>query len=356
MPSPSSSLYRLLRPLLFRLDAERAHGLALATARLASALPGSSRLVGFGRQPAPRLGQRLFGCTVPSPVGLAAGLDKDAVGIPFWFACGCGFVEVGTVTPRAQAGNPRPRLFRHPRQESLQNALGFNNSGLAALRRRLRHYPFQRPVLVNLGKNRDTPLTRAADDYLELVTGLADRCDAFVINLSSPNTPGLRELERAGAIGRLVERLAPSAGRPLLVKLSPDQPPAAAVAAARTALDAGASGIVLTNTTTDYSLIPAATSVGGLSGRVLAARSYALLRAVAAEVPADTLLISVGGVDSGAEAWRRLAAGARLVELYTALVYHGPGVIRRIEEDLVRRMERQGIERLDELVGRELRA
>lgn len=356
MPSSPASLYRLLRPLLFRLDAERAHRLALVAARLASALAGSRRSSSPRRAPDPRLLQHLFARPVPSPVGLAAGLDKDAVGIPFWFARGCGFVEVGTVTPRPQPGNPRPRLFRHLRHQSLQNALGFNNAGLAALRRRLRRYPFARPVLVNLGKNRDTPLERAADDYLALVAGLEDRCDGFVVNLSSPNTPGLRELERADAVGRLVEPLARSSARPLLVKLSPDQTAADAVAATHAALAAGAAGLVLTNTTTDYRLVPGAQSFGGLSGQVLAERSYALLRAVAAEVPADTLLISVGGVDSGAEAWRRLAAGARLVELYTALVYHGPGLIRRIEEDLVRRMEREGIERLDQLIGREWQA
>lgn len=356
MPSSPASLYRLLRPLLFRLDAERAHGLALVVVRLASGMARLRRSPQPRRAPDPRLHQHLFGRAVPSPVGLAAGLDKDAVGIPFWFARGCGFVEIGTVTPRPQAGNPRPRLFRHVRHHSLQNALGFNNAGLAALRQRLRDHPFPRPVLVNLGKNRDTPLERAADDYLTLITALEDRCDAFVVNLSSPNTPGLRRLERADTVGRLVEPLASRTARPLLVKLSPDQAPVDAVAAARTALAAGASGLVLTNTTTDYTLIPEARSFGGLSGRVLAERSYALLRAVAAGVPTDTLLISVGGVDSGAEAWRRLAAGARLVELYTGLVYHGPGLIRRIEEALMRRMEREGIERLDQLVGRERRA
>ncbi|MGH9379817.1 MAG: quinone-dependent dihydroorotate dehydrogenase [Thermoanaerobaculia bacterium] len=354
MPSSPSTLYRALRPLLFRLDAERAHRLALAAVRGLSAAPPLLRFTGSAGAPDARLAQQLLGRGVPSPLGLAAGLDKDAVGIPFWFACGFGFVEVGTVTRRPQAGNPRPRLFRHPGLESLQNALGFNNAGLEALRRRLRDHPFERPVLVNLGKGRDTPLERAADDYLALVEGLEDRCDAFVVNLSSPNTPGLRELERSGAVGRLTGQLVRATRRPLLVKLSPDQPTADAVAAAREVLAAGASGIVLTNTTTDYSLIPGARSVGGLSGRVLAERSYALLRAVAAEVPPSTLLVSVGGVDSAAEVWRRLAAGARLVELYTALVYHGPSLIRRLEEDLLRRMEREGVEHLDQLVGRDL--
>ena len=344
-------MYQHLRRWLFHLDAERAHDLVLSGLRWVEPVPALRRGLLRGPRPHSRLQQTWRGISFPSPVGLAAGLDKNGVAIRSWFAAGFGFVEVGTVTPIAQRGNPRPRLLRHLEAESLQNAMGFNNAGLAALSRRLRGYPFARPVFVNIGKNRDTPLERAADDYRLLAEKLTHRADAFVVNVSSPNTPGLRALESEASVEALLSAVLEVTDRPVLLKLSPDQPTERIVEVARRSLEAGASGLVLTNTTTDYGLIEGAKPLGGLSGRVLRARSYEVLCAVAAGVPGGTLLISVGGVDSGEEVWRRITAGASLVELYTALIYHGPMLLREIQRHLLARLDEHGYEHISEAIG-----
>ena len=339
-------IYRTLRPLLFSLDAERAHRLTMGGLRLASRVA----------HPAPRLdsrlAQNLWGREFPCPVGLAAGMDKDAEAVNSFVFIGLGFIEVGTVTPLAQPGNARPRLMRHVGARSLQNWLGFNNAGLRAMRSRLeRLYPLSVPLGVNVGRNKATPDERAEDDYAKVVEGLDGWCDFFVINVSSPNTPGLRDLQEETRLRSLVELLAAMTRRPLLVKLAPDLLPGQAVRLAGAALAGGAAGLVLCNTTTDYELIAGAPAQGGLSGRVLAARSFEVLREVAAEVPDETVLVSVGGIDSGAEAYRRLRAGARLLELYTGLVFEGPGLPRRIARQLVELMDRDGAAQLSDVVG-----
>src|SRR5690349_15419310 len=259
----------------------------------------------------PRLHQTLFGRDFPNPVGLAAGFDKDAVAVRAMPALGFGFVEVGTVTPLPQPGNPKPRLFRHPAERSLQNALGFNNGGMAALRRHLEGvYPFSLPLGVNVGKNKATPPERSLDDYETLIRGLHDLCDYLVVNLSSPNTPGLRDLQNEEFVRTLLGLAAGITAKPILVKIAPDLAPIQAVALAGTAVEAGAAGIIATNTTIDYSLIPGAKDFGGLSGRVLREKSFGVFEAVARALFGKTVLISVGGIDSGAEAYRRLRAGA----------------------------------------------
>ena len=339
-------IYRTLRPLLFWLDAERAHRLTMAGLRLASRVPRPATRLDS------RLAQTLWGREFPGPVGLAAGMDKNATAVNSFVFMGLGFIEVGTVTPLAQPGNPRPRLIRHVSERSLQNWLGFNNAGLRAMRSRLeRLYPLVVPLGVNIGRNKATPDERAEDDYAKVVEGLDGWCDFFVVNVSSPNTPGLRNLQDETRLRSLVELLAGMTERPLLVKLAPDLPPGRAARLASAALAGGAAGLVLCNTTTDYDLIAGAASQGGLSGRVLAARSLELLREVAAEVPVETVLVSVGGIDSGAEAYRRLRAGARLLELYTGLVFEGPGLPRRIARELVELMDRDGATRLSDVIG-----
>ena len=351
MKHPGKPMYQHLRPWLFHLDAERAHDLVLSGLRWLEPLSPLRRGLLRGPRPDPRLKQSWRGLTFPSPVGLAAGLDKNAVAIRSWFAAGFGFVEVGTVTPKPQRGNPRPRLLRHAEAESLQNAMGFNNAGLGAMSRRLRGHPFERPVFVNIGKNRDTSLERAADDYRLLAQELSDQVDGFVVNISSPNTPGLRDLEKAASVEALLTAVLEVTDRPVLLKLSPDQDTDRIVEIASRSLEAGASGLVLTNTTTDYGSLPGAKPFGGLSGRVLQARSFEVLCAVAAGVPEGTLLISVGGVDSGEEVWRRLTAGATLVELYTALIYHGPMLLHDIQDHLLSRLDETGYENIGAAIG-----
>jgi dihydroorotate dehydrogenase len=355
MPAPPPG-YRLLRPLLFRLDPERSHALAMAALRLAGGVPGLLPWMARRRTIAdPRLAQTLFGRRFPNPVGLAAGFDKDAVALAALPALGLGFAEVGTVTPHPQAGNPRPRLFRHSGAESLQNAMGFNNAGIEALRRRLAAlYPLPFPVGVNLGKGRATAVEAALGDYEVLVHGLAGLCDYLVVNLSSPNTPGLRDLQNERFVRAVLAMAGANTAKPLLVKLSPDLEPSAAADLAEVAVEAGAAGIVATNTTTDYGLIPGARPFGGLSGAVLREKSHQVLRAIAGRLRGRAVLIAAGGIDSGAEAYRRIRAGASLVQVYTALVYQGPSLARRINEELLALLARDGLGSIGEAVGKDL--
>ncbi len=353
---PSSPGYARLRKLLFRLDPETSHGLAMSALRAAAAVPGLVRRLARRAEVAdPRLAQELFGRTFLNPVGLAAGFDKDAVALRGWPALGFGCVEVGTVTPWPQAGNPRPRLFRFAEAASLQNAMGFNNQGMDALERRLsrlrRHGPAPLPLGINLGKNKATPPSGALADYEVLVRRLAGFCDYLVVNLSSPNTPGLRDLQNEAFVRALLAMATGITARPVLVKLAPDLDLGAAVDLAETAVAAGAAGIVATNTTIEYGLLPGAKDFGGLSGKVLQEKSYRMLQALAARLFGRTILVSAGGIATGEEAYRRLRAGASLVQIYTGLIYEGPGLPRRINEELLRSMDRDGVKTIGELIG-----
>jgi dihydroorotate dehydrogenase len=356
-------IYSALRPLLFRCDPERAHGLGMAALRLSQSLPGAvALLAGHYRVAHPALRQTLFGCDFANPVGLAAGFDKNAEVVRALPGLGFGFAEVGTVTPLAQSGNPRPRLFRHAAQRSLQNALGFNNEGLAAIRLRLAaaarqgtapeacRYPL--PLGLNLGKGRATPPTAALGDYEALLRQLGDLADYLVVNLSSPNTPGLRDLQNESFLRDLMQIALAVTRTPVLVKLSPDLAPPAAADLAATAVEAGAAGIVATNTSTDYSLLPSARDTGGLSGQVLRQKSWQIFAAIASRLRGSgSVLISVGGIDSGAEAYRRLRAGASLVQLYTGLIYEGPSLPRRINRELLALLTRDGFTHLAQAIG-----
>ncbi|HKI00899.1 MAG TPA: quinone-dependent dihydroorotate dehydrogenase [Thermoanaerobaculia bacterium] len=346
-------LYPALRSLLFRLDSETAHGLGMGALEALQALPGAAGLLARRNLvAAPALRQTLFGREFLNPVGLAAGFDKDAAAVRAMPALGFGFVEVGTVTPLPQPGNPRPRLFRHPAEQSLQNALGFNNGGMAALRARLEKlHPFVLPLGVNVGKNKATPPERALADYETLIRGLHDVCDYLVVNLSSPNTPGLRDLQNEEFVSTLLGLAARITAKPVLVKIAPDLEPAQAVVLSETAVEAGAAGVIATNTTIDYSLLSGAKDFGGISGRVLREKSFRIFEAVAKALFDKAVLISVGGIDSGAEAYRRLRAGASLVQVYTGLIYEGPGLPRRINEELLRLMERDGVKGIGEVIG-----
>jgi dihydroorotate dehydrogenase len=350
--------YPALRRSLFQLDPETGHRLGMAALRAVQAVPGLPNTLARRQLVVdPRLYQTLFGCEFPNPVGLAAGFDKDAVAVRAMPALGFGFLEVGTVTPLPQPGNPRPRLFRHPAERSLQNALGFNNGGLEALRARLaRLHPFSLPLGVNLGKNKATPPENALSDYETLIRGLHEVCDYLVVNLSSPNTPGLRDLQNEEFLRTLFGVAKGITAKPILVKIAPDLEPAQAVALCEVAVEAGAAGIIATNTTVDYTLLPGAKPFGGLSGEVLREKSFQIFEAVAKALFGRTVLINVGGIDSGAEAYRRLRAGASLVQLYTALIYEGPSLPRRINEELLGLMERDGVKSICEIIGLERRS
>ena len=344
---------KALHKTLLHLEPEMAHDRAIDAMRLAQMgglplwwLRGSCRVADA------RLEQTLWGESFGNPLGLAAGYDKNAQVIHALAALGFGFLEVGTVTPLPQRGNPRPRVFRHPRQRSLQNALGFNNLGGAAMETQLRRQsPFPVPVGVNIGKNKDTSAEEAPRDYETLVDRLGSYASYLVVNVSSPNTPGLRDLQRQETVIDLVGRCRERTEKPVLVKLAPDLEDGEIVELSQGCVEAGAAGLVVTNTTIDYALVPGIEARGGLSGRVLKSRSFEVLQLVSREVGGDTCLISVGGVESAADVEARLKAGANLVQIYTSLIYEGPFLIKRILEDLLERMDRDGVHNLTEWVG-----
>jgi dihydroorotate dehydrogenase len=331
-------IYPLLRPLFFSLPTEHAHALALATLHRAHSL-GLVR----ARVADPRSAVALLGLQFPNRVGLAAGFDKNARYIDALGALGFGFVEVGTVTPRPQPGQPRPRLFRVTESAALINRMGFPNEGAAAVAARLARRRFAGVCGVNIGKNAATPIASAIDDYLECFQIVAPHADYVAINVSSPNTAGLRQLEEAEQLQpiatALVEarrQLQGAAARrvPLLVKVSPDLPPADLVRSARLACEAGIDGIIATNTTLNRSGIATRwrAHAGGLSGaplRPLALQAVQLLRtALGASVP----IIAAGGIDSARHARDAFDAGADLVQIYTGLIYRGPGLVDDIVE------------------------
>ena len=349
--------YDQIKPLLFRLDPERAHALGMGALKTLSAFPTCVRMIAkrtFVDHPVLR--QEIFGRTFANPVGLAAGFDKDADAIGAMPALGFGFTEVGTVTPRPQPGNPKPRLFRHIDEQAIQNAMGFNNQGSWHMIQQLKkHRFFDYPVGINIGKNKATPETEALRDYETLFRAFKDHGTYIVINISSPNTPGLRDLQNETFI-REVFRIGQSiTKRPILLKIAPDMEPDTAVALCRTAVEAGASGIIATNTTVDYSLVADPKDIGGISGRPLREKSYELFRAVAQALYGQTLLISVGGIDTAEEAYRRIRAGASLVQIYTGLIYRGPSLAKEINEGLIRLIKADGFGHISEAIGADIR-
>lgn len=344
----SRKLWQMLRPLAFRLDPEQAHNLTLQLLAQWSAL-FRGELTASDVARAPDLAVNLMGLDFPNPIGLAAGLDKDAVAIPAWQALGFGFIEVGTVTAHPQPGNPRPRLWRLPDDAAIVNRMGFNNAGAAALAQRLERLRsrqlLQVPLGVNLGKSKITPPEDAAADYRRSFEHVGALADYVVVNISSPNTPGLRDLQRVDEVARIVAAIQTpnqqlTRPRPLLVKLAPDLADDDAIACARAALEAGCAGLILTNTTIQFDGLVSATDgmSGGLSGRPLLARSTELLRKVREAVGSKPVLIGVGGIMSPADAAAKLAAGANLIQIYSGLIYRGPGLVRELaQSSLLRR-------------------
>ena len=341
--------YALVRPLLFRLDAEDAHEHTLALAAWVARSPALTALARalVGAVPDPRLARRVMGLDFPSPIGLAAGLDKNGVAIDLWAALGFGFVEVGTVTPGAgQPGNDRPRLARVVEDRALVNRMGFNNAGVDALVERLRARRTRIPVGANLGKAKLTPNERALDDYLVGLRAVWAHVDYVTINVSSPNTPNLRDLQAVESLGPLLRALVDEAGRlaaqgdgrrrPLVLKVSPDLADDDLDAVADVAVAAGVDGVMATNTTIRRELLSRRPPIeGGVSGAPLRPRAQACVERLAARLAGRAALIGVGGIGDGPSAAARLMAGADLVQVYSALVFEGPGLVARIQRHLL---------------------
>jgi dihydroorotate dehydrogenase len=388
-PEPASSatgagtstgaLYRRwVAPLLARdegADAEQLSSLTLAALAQASLRRDwpfvSGSLAGLGaelQRRDHRLEQTLFGCRFANPVGLAAGFDKNAVAAGIWHLFGFGFAELGTITWHPQPGNPRPRLFRLAKERAALNRMGFNNDGAQAVKRNLERQrlplPGQRPAVLglNLGKSKITSLELAPDDYASSLELLSPLADYVVINVSSPNTPGLRDLQDAVQLRRLVERLRRlSACPPLLVKIAPDLEDDAIDTIARLAYEEGLAGVIAVNTSVnrlglENRRLPQtgrtlAEEAGGLSGAPLRGRALEVIRRLRATAGPALPLIGVGGIDSPEAAWERITAGASLIQLYTGWIYEGPGLVPAILEGLGDQLDRHGCSHLTEVVG-----
>jgi dihydroorotate dehydrogenase len=333
-------------PLLFRLDAERAHGLTIA------ALAAWGRAGTPAAATVPSLPVTVAGLHFPNPIGLAAGVDKDGRAIPGFFGLGFGSVEIGTLTPLAQPGNPRPRIFRLVEDRAIINRLGFNNGGLDAALPRARPAKRGGVLGINVGANKDAS-DRIAD-YVHGITRAAPLADYITINISSPNTPGLRDLQHGAALRDLLAACTAAKGStPIFLKVAPDLDPAAIDDIARAALDARIDALIVNNTTITRPNLRArnGSEGGGLSGAPLAPLARARLADFRSATGAAIPLISVGGIASGAEAYARIRAGASLVQLYTALVYEGPGLPARILRDLAALLARDGFASIAEATG-----
>jgi dihydroorotate dehydrogenase len=354
-------VYRLARALLFLLPAEAAHDLGILALRILGAFPPLCRWLRRRALPSEdRLSVQLGTLRFPNPIGLAAGLDKNAVAVKGLYALGFGAVEVGTLTPRPQPGNPKPRIFRLPEHSALINRMGFNNGGAASAAERLRALgDHPAPLGVNVGKNKDTPLEQAADDYLQGVETLGPLGDYVVLNASSPNTPGLRKLQEpeqlAALLTRVRERLSQVApGKPLFLKIAPDLPMEAVDELVDVALACRVDGLIATNTTVERPFEhPLAKEAGGLSGRPVRDRSTAVIRRAFLRSGGKLPLIGVGGVFTAEDAYEKLRAGASFVQVYTGFIYEGPGMVRRLLSGLEALLRRDGFARVSDAIGRD---
>jgi dihydroorotate dehydrogenase len=327
-------LYPLLRRALFRLDAEAAHEWTSAQVEHLQQVPLLLRAIERFCRPPASASRTLLGMTFPSPIGIAGGFDKNATMMPLLAALGFGFIEVGTVTLRPQEGNPRPRLFRYPKEQALINRMGFNNDGADAVAERLRAWERKVPLFVNVGKNRDVPLEGATESYVECYRRVAPLADAAVLNLSSPNTPGLRDLQRPEHLEALLHAVRSVRSGPILIKIAPDldEPQVREIAEVCVRL---ADGMICTNTTLDR--LRGMNEAGGLSGKPLMAKSTSVLRQVRDAVGPDYPLIGVGGVFTENDVREKIEAGANLVQIYTAFVYEGPLLARRLASGIAER-------------------
>ena len=328
-------MYDFLRPLLFKLDAETAHRLTLYGLGVAQ----RSGLARWVAEPPADLPVSVCGITFPNPVGLAAGLDKNAEHLDALAALGFGFIEVGTVTPLPQPGNDKPRMFRLPQHEAIINRLGFNNGGVDALLRNVQASAYRGVLGINIGKNKDTPNEKAVNDYLTCLHKVYAHASYIAVNISSPNTQGLRELQQEATLYKFIsilraaqERLGSQQGsrKPMLLKIAPDLSEAELDAIADVLLRTGIDGVICSNTTIDHAAVaddPRGGEAGGLSGKPLFARSTAVLAGMHARLQGRIALVGVGGILDGSDAAEKLDAGAALVQIYSGLIYRGPQLV-----------------------------
>jgi len=384
MSSSADFVFRQLRPLLFSGDAETAHERMLSSVEMVSKIPGVIPFLRWQfRKESPVLHTKLFGKTVNNPIGLAAGFDKDGRIYPALFALGFGFVEIGTVTPLPQAGNLKPRIFRLLEDQALVNRLGFNNQGIQKLVEKLdlgtkkisteeadminqsseQHEKFSSGMLgINIGKNGDTSLEKAREDYVSALSALHPFADYFTINISSPNTEGLRRLHEKQMLRELLESVCSRRDKldqnhirktPLLVKLSPDLDDQGLQNCTGVIKEFPIQGVIATNTTLDRQQLKSSQKIeqGGLSGKPLKERSTEVVRTLFQELGNEVTIIGTGGIFNGTDAYQKIRAGAAAVQIYTALIYEGPGLVRRIKQELAELLERDGFNCVTDVIG-----
>ena len=384
MSSSADFVFRQLRPLLFSGDAETAHERMLSSVEMVSKIPGVIPFLRWQfRKESPVLHTKLFGKTVNNPIGLAAGFDKDGRIYPALFALGFGFVEIGTVTPLPQAGNLKPRIFRLLEDQALVNRLGFNNQGIQKLVEKLdlgtkkisteeadminqsseQHEKFSSGMLgINIGKNGDTSLEKAREDYVSALSALHPFADYFTINISSPNTEGLRRLQEKQMLRELLESVCSRRDKldqnhirktPLLVKLSPDLDDQGLQNCTGVIKEFPIQGVIATNTTLDRQQLKSSQKIeqGGLSGKPLKERSTEVVRTLFQELGNEVTIIGTGGIFNGTDAYQKIRAGAAAVQIYTALIYEGPGLVRRIKQELAELLERDGFNCVTDVIG-----
>lgn len=347
------SIYKTLSPYIFRLDAEKAHRFAEWTIKHIVPLPlVQDYVVSQHCVFDERLHMQVAGIRFYNPVGLAAGFDKNATMVRGLSALGFGFVEIGTITQAPQNGNPKPRLFRYTQEKSLQNAMGFNNDGSIEISRRLKKlYPYSIPLGVNVGKNKVITQSDSLKNYENVLLDCLQTGDYFVFNLSSPNTPHLRDLQNVSFVQELFSMARGYTQKPLFLKVSPDMHTDEMLKVVEMSIKCGASGIIATNTTIDYSVLNGAQTSGGISGEALKAKSRATLKILSEAFFGQVALISVGGIDSAQEAYERIKLGASLLQIFSGLVFHGMGLCKQINDGILTYLNEDGFTTLSEAVG-----
>ncbi|WQZ10154.1 quinone-dependent dihydroorotate dehydrogenase [Helicobacter pylori] len=350
-------LYSLLKKYLFSLDAEDAHEKVCKILRMLSRSPFLCSLIHsqWGYQN-PKLENEILGLNFPNPLGLAAGFDKNASMLRALTAFGFGYLEAGTLTNEAQMGNERPRLFRHIEEESLQNAMGFNNHGAVLGVRSFKHFaPYKTPIGINLGKNKHIEQAQALKDYKAVLNKCLNIGDYYTFNLSSPNTPNLRDLQNKAFVHELFCMAKEMTHKPLFLKIAPDLETDDMLEIVNSAIEAGAHGIIATNTTIDKSLVFAPKEMGGLSGKCLTKKSREIFKELAKAFFNKTILVSVGGISDAKEAYERIKMGASLLQIYSAFIYNGPNLCQNILKDLVKLLQKDGFLSVKEAIGADLR-
>lgn len=345
--------YEFVKKILFKFDPEIAHKIAEFGLRSLDFIPGGSNFLGHNYiYKQENLKQKIFDLEFKNPVGIAGGFDKNATMARAIAGLGFGFYEFGTFTPKPQFGNDKPRLFRLINEQSLQNSMGFNNDGSDKIFQNVRKfYPFVLPVFANIGKNKITSNEEAIKDYKFLIEKFNNLCDIFVINLSSPNTPNLRNLQNSKFLEELFKEITTVTQNKILLKIAPDMNETEAIEISKKAVECGASGIIINNTSTDYSLCKDAKNFGGISGELIKQKSRKIFKSVADELFGETILISCGGISEAKDAYERILMGANLIEIFTSFIYKGPSICKNLNFQISEFLKRDGFSCISEAVG-----